>query len=294
MEVNHSNRKELEALLALLDDNDAEVYEHVFNRLSAYGKEIIPELESAWADAFNESMHERLEELIHRIQYESLYKEFDAYVKKDEFDLLEGAALIAKFSYPDLEIKNINDDLNKLKRDIWLELNESLTPLEKINVLNQMFFSNFNFEVTSPNNIHDSDFFINKFFETHNAHPVLLGLVYILLARKLDLPVYGLNLPNHFALVFCRMSVDFEDSIEDHRKQVIFYINTHQKGSIFTKSEIEEYLSKIELENKTDYFVPCSDKRIIKLLLKNLLNYYISKHDEIRARELSSLVSLIL
>jgi hypothetical protein len=75
---------------------------------------------------------------------------------------------------------------------------------------------------------------------------------------------------------------------------VIFYINTHQKGAIFTKSEIEEYLSKIEQTNKIEYFVPCTDKRIIKLLLKNLLNYYISKNDEIRARELSTLVSLIL
>ncbi len=294
MEVNHSNRKELEALLALLDDNDVEVYEHVFNKLSSYGKEIIPELESAWADTFSENMHERLEELIHRIQYESLYKAFEAYVQKDEFDLVEGATLIASFAYPDLDIKTVNNDINKLKRDIWLELNESLTPLEKINVLNQMFYINFSFEITSPNNIHESDFFINKFFETHNAHPVLMGLVYIVLARKLDLPVYGLNLPNHFALVFCRSNIDFTQSDEEHKRQVIFYINTHQKGSIFTKSEIEEYLSKVEMTPKNDYFAPCSDKRIIKLLLKNLLHYYISKNDEIRAKELSTLVSLIL
>lgn len=294
MEVNHLNRKELDALLALLDDNDKEVYDHVFEKLSGYGKEIIPDLENAWADAFNESMHERLEELIHRIQYESLYKEFAAYIEKDEFDLLEGSTLISKFAYPDLDMSIVQKDISKLKREIWLELNESLTPLEKINVLNQMFYLNFKFEVTSPNNIHDSDFFINKFFETHNAHPVLVGILYIILARKLDLPVYGLNLPNHFALVFCRTNIDFTHSNVDHRKHVIFYINTHQKGSIFTKSEIEEYISKVELEPKADYFSPCSDKVVVKLLLKNLLNYYISKHDEIRARELSGLVSLIL
>jgi|LakMenEpi03Aug12_release.lakeMendotaPanAssembly.Ray.scaffolds.fasta_scaffold169212_1 regulator of sirC expression with transglutaminase-like and TPR domain len=294
MDINQINRKELEALLALLDDSDSEVYEHVFDKLSTYGKEIIPELESAWADAFNEKMHERLEELIHRIQFNSLHTAFEAYVQKDEFDLLEGASILANFSYPDLELESIQNEITKLKRDIWLEMNESLTPLEKINVLNQMFFSNFNFEITSPANIDESDFYINKFLETRNAHPILVGLLYIILARKLDLPVYGLNLPNHFALVFCRNNIDFRESIEEHRSEVIFYINTHQKGAIFTKSEIEEYLSKIEQTNKIEYFVPCTDKRIIKLLLKNLLNYYISKNDEIRARELSTLVSLIL
>jgi hypothetical protein len=80
MDINQINRKELEALLALLDDSDSEVYEHVFDKLSTYGKEIIPELESAWADAFNEKMHERLEELIHRIQFNSLHTAFEAYV----------------------------------------------------------------------------------------------------------------------------------------------------------------------------------------------------------------------
>lgn len=294
MSLKPVSKSELNALLSLLDDKDPEVYEHVFQKLSSYGRDIIPDLENAWADTFNENMHERLEELIHRIQYEELYSDFERYCKEGVFDLVEGASLLCRFAYPDTELEQIQKTISTIKREIWIELNESLTPLEKINVLNQMFFQNMRFDITSAANIHDSDFFINKLFETHNAHPVLLGLLYIVLARKLDLPIYGLNLPNHFALVLCRSNVDITKSAQELKQEVIFYINIQQFGSIFTKNEIEEYIQKSELQNKPEFFAPCKDKQIIKLLLKNMLQYYISKNDEIRSRELSTLVSLML
>jgi hypothetical protein len=71
-------------------------------------------------------------------------------------------------------------------------------------------------------------------------------------------------------------------------------MNPHNKGTIFTKDEIEDYLSKIDTESKPEFFSPCSDKRILKLVIKNLMQFYISKNDVIRSRELSMLIGLIL
>lgn len=287
-------RKELAAMIHLLDDSDVEVYNHVFEKLTNLGLEIIPELENAWSDTYDNTMQERLEELIHKIQFQSLYKDFEIYAQKGKFDLLTGAVLIARFAYPDLKMELIQEELMKIKREVWLEFNYNLTPLEQISILNQVFFNNLGFDVSNPNEINEGDFFINKTLESKNGHPVLIGLIYCLVARKVDLPIYGLNLPNHFALVFCKNEIDFSQGVEDLRKDVIFYMNPHSKGTIFTKNEIEDYLSKIESEPKPAYFSPCSDKRVIKLVLKSLMTYYLEKNDEIRTKELSLLIGLVL
>ncbi len=287
-------RKELEAMIHLLDDSDVEVYNHVFDKLTNLGVEIIPELESAWSDTYDDTMQERLEELIHKIQFQSLYKDFELYTQGEDYDLLTGACLIARFAYPDLKEEMLQEELMKVKREVWLEFNYNLTPLEQISILNQVFFSNLGFDVSNSSEINEGDFFINKTLESKSGHPILIGLIYCLIARKVDLPIYGLNLPNHFALVFCKNDVDFSQKVEDLRSSVIFYMNPHSKGTIFTKNEIEDYLSKIEVEPKPAYFSPCSDKRIIKLVLKNLMTYYLEKNDEIRSKELSLLIGLIL
>ena len=288
------DRKELEAMIHLLDDSDMEVYNHIFERLSKMGSGIIPELENAWSDTFDNTMQERLEELIHKIQFQDLYSDFESYATKGDFDLLTGAVLIARFAYPELQEDSIQEELTKIKREVWLEFNYNLTPLEQISILNQVFFTNLGYDVANPNEINESDFFINKTLESKKGHPILIGLLYCLIARKVDLPIYGLNLPNHFALVFCKQAIDFSRGLEDLRNSVIFYMNPHSKGTIFTKNEIEDYLSKIETEPKPEFFSPCSDKRIIKLIIKNLMQFYISKNDVIRSRELSLLIGLIL
>ena len=243
--------RDLKALITLLDDNDTEVYNHVFNKLLSYGPEIIPTLEHVWSDTFNPDMHDRLEVLIHSIQFEGLYRDFENYCKQGVFDLLKGASLIARYAYPEFKSEDLQADISRIKREIWLELNYSLTPLEQINVMNQVFFNNLGFGIDHVQHLDESDFYINKLIESKKAHPILVGLLYTVLARKLDFPVYGLNLPNHFALTFCRPSrlAHFPDA-DDQRLHVIFYINPQNKGSIFTKNEIDEYLSKMEIETK--------------------------------------------
>jgi len=290
----NTDRKELEAMIHLLDDSDVEVYNHIFERLSKMGSGIIPELENAWSDTFDNTMQERLEELIHKIQFQDLYNDFETYANKGEFDLLTGAVLIARFAYPELKEDAIQEELTKIKREVWLEFNYNLTPLEQINILNQVYFSNLGFDVANANEINESDFFINKTLESKKGHPILVGLLYCLIARKVDLAIYGLNLPSHFALVLCKHAIDFSRGAEDLRNSVIFYMNPHNKGTIFTKDEIEDYLSKIDTESKPEFFSPCSDKRILKLVIKNLMQLYISKNDVIRSRELSMLIGLIL
>src|SRR3974390_2738162 len=131
---------EIDALIRLLDDTDEEVYSHISERLITFGPSVIPILESVWSSSLDALMQSRIEQIIHRIQLEALQKELKEWTKSETKDLLTGAIIVARFQYPDLNEVKIREQVEKIKRDAWLELNDDLTALEQVKVLNRIFF----------------------------------------------------------------------------------------------------------------------------------------------------------
>ena len=136
--------KEISALFHLIDDPDEEVFGAVSNRIIDYGKGIIPNLEHLWENTISEGIQERIELLIHRLHYRDLTEEFVEWNKNTHQDLLNGAIMVARFQYPDLGPAQVFQEVEKLRRNIWLELNSYLTPLEQVNVLTSILYNYFN------------------------------------------------------------------------------------------------------------------------------------------------------
>ena len=124
--------KEISALLHLIDDPDEEVFGVVSNRIIDFGKRIIPNLENLWENTISEGIQERIELLIHRLHYRDLTEEFVEWNRNAHQDLLTGALLVARFQYPELTTAQIFQDIEKLRRNIWLELNSYLTDRKSV------------------------------------------------------------------------------------------------------------------------------------------------------------------
>ena len=127
--------KEINALLTLIDDPDEEVFHTVSSKIIDFGKGIIPNLENLWENSASEDVQERIELLIHRLHYTDLTNDFIEWRDSADHDLLFGALLVAKFQYPDLNTTPVLQEIEKIRRNVWLELNNYLTPLEQANVL---------------------------------------------------------------------------------------------------------------------------------------------------------------
>jgi len=126
-----ADEREINALLHLLDDPDQEVFDTVADRLVHLGKEIIPSLESIWENTLNEAIQERIEWLIHRVHLQDLLTKMKEWAAQPD-DLLKGALLVDKYQYPELGEEQVFKSIEKLKRNIWLELNNYLTPSSKL------------------------------------------------------------------------------------------------------------------------------------------------------------------
>jgi len=283
-------RGEIDALIRLLDDDDPEVFENVSNRLISFGSSVIPELENAWGDSSNIDIHHRIEELIHLIQFRALCEEFNEWLNDDIATLLDGALLVAKYQFPELDKEAVYQQIDKIRQKIWLELNQAYTPLENINIFNQVFYSIIGFTGIQNEETDSKDFCINHVLETKRGNAVSLGVIYIILAQQLELPVYGVNLYRHFVLAYQKNFVFDYDM--NNARETIFYMNPVNKGVPFQLREIKEYLKSMEVEEKESFFNPASTKNVVKEMLYYLKYYHLAKNREKAVEEISTLLNL--
>ncbi len=286
-----NNEREINALIQLLDDNDQEIFKHVQTKLISFGTEVIPSLEEAWSAEINPVTHERLEEIIHRIQFDSLVKEWKLWLSNEPDNLLLGAFLISKYYYPDIVFEEVEKKMAKLKQSVWLELNYNQTALEQIQIFNQVFYNYHDFKGDqTPVSFHD--FCLNNVLDFKHGNAVSIGIIYQVLANQLNLPVYGVPLTQHYVLAFCKKVIfDFQLEKELDR-QVMFYINPINRGSIFSRNEIKDYLEKMQVNQSPEFFSPASVEMIIREMLAYLITLHRNASEFDKADELTYLRGL--
>lgn len=267
-------KKELSALVYLLEDPDQEVNRMVVDKLISCGPGILPELETLFTDKLEPLIRQRLEFVIRFLQQEEVTERMKKWVNGDRKDLIEPSLLIAKFQFPTLDEQQVRQDIDKLKREIWLEMNYNLTPLEQVNVFNHVFYSINGFSANNQNLFEANNNFLNLLIDTRKGNPVSLGLLYLILAHELGMPVYGVNLSQHFILSYHTRILEKNEKEHEVRKSILFYINCLNKGIIFTRDDISLFLKRINIEPQPYHYIPCDNLTIVTLLINNLIQSY--------------------
>jgi hypothetical protein len=261
---------EIQALVRLLDDDDREVLSHVYTKIKSFGTEIIPSLESAWTTELNPLQHDRLEEIIHEIQFQEVSDELTAWVDKEAADLLHGFYIVTKYFFPELKYDEIQKQVLKIKQSIWLELNYNQTPLEQIQIFNQVFYGYHGFSGVQLSEKFEH-YGISNLLNTKHGSSISLGLLYQIVARELNLPVYGVPLIKYYVVCFCKRTItDFSDT-DNLEREIMFYINPVNRGSLFSRNEVKEYLEKMKVDIDQRFFCPANNKTLIAELLTYLI-----------------------
>ena len=151
--------KEISALFTLIDDPDEEVFSSVSERIVHYGRGIIPNLENLWENTTRNDIQERIEMLIHRLHYTDLVNDLTEWRDSAYHDLLFGALLVAKFQYPELQTTPVLQEIEKIRRNVWLELNSFLTPLEQANVVSSILYNYYNLKGSEIAYLNPDDFY---------------------------------------------------------------------------------------------------------------------------------------
>jgi len=282
---------EITALLHLIDDPDEEVYDAVSNKIISLGKIIIPNLESLWETTLSESIQLRIESIIHKLHFRDLTNEFIEW-KKNGCDLLTGALLTAKYHYPEVDAGVINQEIEKIRRNIWIELNQYLTPLEEANIFNSILFNYYKHKGVEINYTQPEYFLLNKTLEAHKGNAVGNGIMYLILAELLDLPVRAIQIPRQFILAYVDEQYHLRHPYASEAEKIKFFIDPIN-GQIYSHQDVENYLKRISLTPTNSYFKILSNKNIIQFLVTELGNCFDNEANLYKKEELIGLSKMI-
>ncbi len=283
--------KEITALLHLVDDPDEEVYSTVCDKLISFGKGIIPNLENLWEHTSDETIQERIELLIHKLHFKDLSADFD-YWKNGSNELLQGALLTCRYNYPEIQTIQTLQEIEKIRRNVWLELNNYLTPLEQVNVMSSILYNYYKLIGVEIAYNQPEDFFINKTAEAKKGNAISNGILYLVLCQLLDIPVRAINIPRQFILAYIDPQYELLNPTAHNSEKIKFYIDP-LNGQIYSHKDVENYFKRISVPPTTSYFKVMDNKKVIQFLLEELSKCYDNDLNRYKMEELLSLAKLL-
>ena len=271
----------IKAMIHLLDDSDQEVVSMVEQQIRTLGPSIIPVLESEWeTESLNPILQTKIENLIHDFQWQSVKTRLQVWKESGGMDLLEGMWILATYRYPDYTYEQLKLEMDQLYYEVWPQMREELHPMDQVKVLNTAIFEQLKFGPNSKNFHAANNSFINNVLSSKKGNPISLCVIYMWIAQKLGLPIYGVNLPNLFVLTYKLNGLQF-------------YINVFNKGLIFNKIDIDNYIAQLNLTPNEIYYNPCSNLEIIRRVIRNLMMAYEKAGEQDYKDELTELINLL-
>lgn len=283
--------KEIVALLHLIDDPDTEVFDVVSQKIVDYGKPIIPNLEHLWETSPDENIQTRIEVLIHRLHYTDLTEDFRQWNLSGHHDLMPGALLVSKFQYPDISTTPVFQEIEKVRRNIWLELNNYLTPLEQINIVTSILYSYYGLKGSETSYKEPNEFLLHKVLESKQGNQVSNGILYLLLCELLDIPVRAIGVPRQFIIAYFKPGYSAEN-LPDPFSKIEFFIDP-TNGQVFTHQDVEGYFSRIGVPAADSYFKPQHNKQVIQQLLEEFSKCFSEEAENYKQKELKDLALLL-
>jgi regulator of sirC expression with transglutaminase-like and TPR domain len=283
---------EINALFKLIDDPDEEVFNTIADRLLNYGTPIIPDLEHLWENTLDEATLERIEIMIYKLRLQDLKEAFIEWKSKPNPSLFEGALLVTKFQFPELAIDSLRHQMEKIRRNIWLELNNYLTPLEQANVIRNILFNYYQIKGVEVNYEKPEEFLISAPLQSKKGNAIANTLLYAELCQQLEIQAQFINIPKQCIIAFYASDWDPEELVTNPQEFIQFYVEG-TTGNAFSQKDLDQYMIRSNIEPKNSYYKPLSNVKIIKKHLLEFAKCFSSPTLQYKQKDLTDLANLL-
>ena len=262
-----SSAKELsesqwKALVNLLGDDDPSIYNTVREKILSFGEDA-----GEWLRPYRLSndpiLRRRAREIVQHFDRQEADTWFLAFCLKhgEEFDLEEGVWLLALTQYPDINVGAYRALLDHFATEIREQIDFSETDKGILTTVNNYVFDELGFSGDQESYYDPQNSYLNRVVDRRRGNPINLSLLYLLLARRLELPVAGIGLPGHF---ICRYQSTSEE----------IYIDPFHHGKFLTKADCIQYLVSGSHGLQDEFLSPVSTRRILMRICSNLHQIY--------------------
>jgi regulator of sirC expression with transglutaminase-like and TPR domain len=276
-------KTEIESLIFLLDDPDPVVQTGVRNRLNELGEDAVPLLDQYRAETVKEGEKEFLNNIIYNITVGAQIEEFSELLDEgieSGKNLERAVLLLSKFATPTLRIEDYSRKLDKIAQQIGADIAYTPSLREKMHIMLQYVFRELRFRGDSKNYHHPDNALLDRVIDRRKGLPIMLSLIVIFLARRLNLPFYGVNMPIHFMLIY-----------QTHDEGVL--IDPFDGGTIVTYDQCYYFLKKNGIEPRPDHLKKADEVDILARCIRNLIQSFAKQKQDRKVKDLRELLQLV-
>ena len=286
--------KEIDALVSLLDDPDINIYNLVKSQLIDVGNDCIPILEKAnFENDFDEVYQSRIKGITHEIRLNEILSNHKEWIHHP-VNLIDGVNQIDQYFFPNITRHYVENEIKNIVKEITALLTENMSALEKVSIINDVLYEEYKFRGDKRNYHSSENSSFGKLLQNKKGNPLSNSILYIEIARQLNLPIMGINLPNHFIVAFLNIKdINKNPNRFSFKKEdVLFYINPFSQGVILKKQDIKDFIQQINVIKNEYYFTPCPFSHITKRMLTNLNFSFKKTNDKIKKNDIEKIIEL--
>jgi regulator of sirC expression with transglutaminase-like and TPR domain len=254
------------ALISLLGDEDATVYQTVRTKLLSFGQQAVD-----WLRPYTLSdealLRRRAHEIISFFGRKAADDRFTGFCasRGEDLPLEEGAWLLAQTQYPGINVSAYEALLDAFAAVLRTRIDPAAEVEETIGEINRYLFRELEFAPNEANYYDPENSFLNRVIDNRSGNPISLCTIYLLVARRLKLPITGIGLPGHFV---CRYQTSTTE----------IYIDAFNRGKLLTKADCIKYLLHTHHGLEEGYLAPVTPRRMLLRMCANLHQIYL--HNE--------------
>jgi regulator of sirC expression with transglutaminase-like and TPR domain len=250
------------ALLNLLADEDPAVYRPVREKIISCGPPAAEWLRPHTMSN-DPALRRRAQEIVLHFDRQAADDQFLSFCLRhgEELDLEQGALMLAQTRYPSINPEAYQALLDAHAGELRERIDFGSEAQEILGAVNQYLFEELSYAGNEQNYYEPENSYINCVMDRRTGNPINLCLIYILLARRLQLPVAGIGLPGHFICRYQSSSVEL-------------YVDPFNRGKFLTKADCVKYLNRGNFSVRDDYLTPVTPRRLLLRICGNLHQVY--------------------
>lgn len=272
--------QKIRALIRLLSDEDERIARKIAGKLTEIGDSAVPLLREAEIE--QPEMAARISDVLDDIRAQRLEGEFHALsaCDDDSLDLEAGALLIARFAYPDMDPAASVEMLDAMAREVRERLGRKASGEEIVKAINRYLFVEQGFTGNTQEYYDIDNSYLNRVLDRKTGIPISLSVVYLLVGKRLELPVFGVGMPGHFLVKY-----------EADRYRI--FVDSFNGGALLTQKDCARFLDQAGYGFDERYLQKTPPRMILIRMIKNIVAIYNKMDDTSKAARLTRFIEIL-
>ena len=194
--------------------------------------------------------------------FDPIVADWISFAKNPTYTVVEKCLKLSQtLEYPDLSISDYVQKLHAMGEDLKNSLSEIKNPTYLVSMLYEYMFDRLRFSGNSDDYYNPKNNFLNVVLDKKNGIPITLSIIYMELAKYIELDLRPIGFPSHF--------------LEKFSEELI--LDPFNKGKLLSVDDLQEILDinyGVSVKFSPDFLNEIGSEQILIRICRNLKNSY--------------------